>query len=543
MGPPAVNTTRLQTIAGAASAIAVVTLASRLVGFGRWLVFSREVGGTCVGQAYATANQLPNILYEVAAGGALAAVVVPLVAGAVERGDQRTADRVASVLLTWAVAVLLPLSVLLALLAGPLARLMTGDASRGCSGIAGLTSMMLLVFAPQVLLYGVGVVLTGVLQAHRRFVAAAVAPLLSSLVVIAAYLLYGRLADSARFDRSGVNPGQSGLDAERWVLAGGTTLGVVALSLPLLLPVVRAGVRLRPALRLPAGLGARAAGLAGAGLAALLAQQFAVLVTINLANDKGATGAINVYNYVQAIYVLPYALLAVPIATAAFPRLAGDDGDRVLARVMPLVGAAGVLGAAVLVAVAAPTGDFFTHLDARPAAMTALTPALLAYAPGLLGFSLVALLSRALYVRGRALLAGGCVATGWLLAALIPLLLLGGVTGDSSRTLVVLGLASSIGMSVSALLLALMVRGAWPEARLGSAVRSWVRALLAATVAAVGGAGAAWLLGSATGSLLTSALVAVAAAVVTVAIFGVIVRVIDKQAVQGLIESQRKSRS
>jgi putative peptidoglycan lipid II flippase len=48
---------------------------------------------------------------------------------------------------------------------------------------------MLLVFLPQVVLYGVAVVLTGVLQAHRRFLGPALAPLLSSVVVISAYLL------------------------------------------------------------------------------------------------------------------------------------------------------------------------------------------------------------------------------------------------------------------------------------------------------------------------------------------------------------------
>ena len=53
-----------------------------------------------------------------------------------------------------------------------------------------LTSRMLAVFAPQVLCYGLAVVLYGILQAHRRFTAPALAPVLSSLVVMAAYLLF-----------------------------------------------------------------------------------------------------------------------------------------------------------------------------------------------------------------------------------------------------------------------------------------------------------------------------------------------------------------
>ncbi len=49
---------------------------------------------------------------------------------------------------------------------------------------------MLRVFAPQLPLYGVGIVLTGVLQAHRRFAWPVLAPLLSSVVVGAR--TYGR---------------------------------------------------------------------------------------------------------------------------------------------------------------------------------------------------------------------------------------------------------------------------------------------------------------------------------------------------------------
>ena len=53
---------------------------------------------------------------------------------------------------------------------------------------------MLVVFAPQILLYGLAVVLYGILQAHRRFTAPALAPVVSSVVVISAYLAFVPLA-------------------------------------------------------------------------------------------------------------------------------------------------------------------------------------------------------------------------------------------------------------------------------------------------------------------------------------------------------------
>src|SRR5665811_86333 len=173
--------------------------------------------------------------------------------------------------------------------------------------------------------YGVGIVLAGVLQAHRRFLAAALAPLLSSVVVIATYLLYGALAQGLGNDLARL-PG-----AASTVLAAGTTLGVVALSLPLLVPVHRAGIRLRPTWTFPVGVAGRARALAGAGLLALVAQQIAVLVTLWVSQHRGGTGTLNVYTYVQAVYLLPYAVLAVPIATAAFPALATGMNQSALA--------------------------------------------------------------------------------------------------------------------------------------------------------------------------------------------------------------------
>ena len=51
-------------LAGAALLIAVVTAVSRVVGFGRVLVFSKTVGDTCLGDVYNTANLLPNVAFE-----------------------------------------------------------------------------------------------------------------------------------------------------------------------------------------------------------------------------------------------------------------------------------------------------------------------------------------------------------------------------------------------------------------------------------------------------------------------------------------------
>ena len=69
-------------IGRAAALIAGITVIARVVGFGRQLVFAHTVGSHCLGTAYATANQVPNIIYDIVLGGALTSAIVPVLAGA-----------------------------------------------------------------------------------------------------------------------------------------------------------------------------------------------------------------------------------------------------------------------------------------------------------------------------------------------------------------------------------------------------------------------------------------------------------------------------
>src|SRR5690606_18399102 len=248
--------------------------------------------------AYSSANILPNILFEVAAGGALAGAVVPLLAGPIARGMRGDVDRIASAILGWTLAVLVPLAVVVVLLADPIAGLLVQEAG---SRQAQLAAGFLRVFAPQIPLYGVAVTLIGVLQAHKRFLAPALAPLVSSVVVIGVYLTFGAMvADPA--DTDALDGGALA------VLGWGTTAGVVALSLPMRWPVRRVGVRLRPTLRFPPGVLARARSLAFAGVGALVAQQLSVLVSMVLANRYGQE-TFPVLQSLQAVYFFPYAVL------------------------------------------------------------------------------------------------------------------------------------------------------------------------------------------------------------------------------------------
>jgi putative peptidoglycan lipid II flippase len=584
-----------RTIAVAAGTIAVITLAARLVGFGRWFAFSHSVGATDVGTVYQSVNAIPNVLYEIAAGGVLAAVVVPLVSGALGRGAREEADRTASALLTWTLAILLPLMLVVVAVAQPISELLVaGDG--GARGVA-LGAELLRIFAIQIPLYGVGIVLAGVLQSHGRFVAAALAPLLSSLVVIATYLTYRALVPDPAAP-VGAIPSAAVL-----VLGVGTTLGVVALSLPLLVPIRRAGVRLRPRLSFPQMVSVRVRRLAVAGVAALAGQQLATLVIIRLANLRGGSGTLNVFTYVQAVTLLPYAVLAVPLATAAFPTLAGqaaaaegtsastsateelveaasraDAADVTDARTRPtdtdhvevarlgsldpperpdeaagtLRGAwiatltAGLFGAGLLVALAIPVGAFFTALDAGRGAgsgaqaLAAIPATMALMAPGTVGLAAIGLLSRALYVRGRARLAGAVVGGGWLLTLAVPLATLAADAGPAA-TLRAIGLGSSTGLLVAAVGLVALAARPWGWAALRVPPRPLAAAVLAASTAAAAG----WGLGRvwAPVGLPAATLACVATGLLATAVFVVVGSAVDRTVLRLVLGRGRATRT
>ena len=449
-------------IAGAAGLIAVTTLFARLFGFARILVFTEAVRSGGVGGIYQTVNAIPNVLFEIAAGGILAAIAVPLIAHQLGAGQRDRADHTASVLLSWTLLVLVPLAGLLWLGAGTISSWLVVTHDPRAAEVA---TSLLRIFAVQVPLYGLGIILTGLLQAHRRFLAAALAPLASSIVVLVSYLWYGNIVD-------GQTAPSLVSDEAVQVLGWGTTLGVVVLSVPLIVPAVRTGWRWRPALRMPRDDARRIGSLAGAGIIALLAQQAAVVATMWLSRQSGDDGTFTVYTYAQAVYLLPYAVLAVPVATSAFPALAartgaGEDVSATLGRSLRAVLVLTALSVGVLIAAAPAIGAFFSMLDARrgngatsTVALAALPATITAYAPGLVGFGLTALLTRALYVRGRPTDAGLAAALGWSLAALLPLLVLAG--GQSpATTLRWLGISSTLGMTLAGIALVLLVRRVW----------------------------------------------------------------------------------
>ncbi|MGV8979505.1 MAG: murein biosynthesis integral membrane protein MurJ [Cellulomonas sp.] len=481
-------------LAGAAVMISVVTVFSRVLGFGRTMVFVYAVGPTSVGDAYSVANTLPNVLFEVAAGGALAGALIPVISGPLARGLRADVDRIASAVLGWVLLVLSVLAVAVVVLAAPIA----GAFVTVAGSERDLVAALLVVFAPQIPLYGVAVVLSGVLQAQRRFFWPAFAPVLSSVVVICAYLVFRWEVGRAGLTVSGTAVGDLPPSALAW-LAWGTTAGVAAMSLPLFIPTWRSGVRLRLTLRFPPGVARRVAGLAIAGVGVVLAQQVSTLVAARLAKSYGTDGTYATYlNVIQAVYLLPYAVLAVPLATSTFPRLAGraaagdrDGYARMAAVTTRAVLVAGGVGAAALIAAVPGVVDVFAAIAGGNRTLVAsMGPALTWIAPGLLGLGLIFHVSRSLYALERGRAAVTAASLGWLtvvVASIVACWLLVPEGRDGPATLNALAIGTTIGMTVGGAALLVAVRRAGGPGVGAGLGRTLAVILLAGSVGSIAG--------------------------------------------------------
>jgi putative peptidoglycan lipid II flippase len=299
-------------LARGAAAGTIATGLSRLTGFVRVLVVAGAMGTTFLANTYQTANTAPNVIFELLAAGVLTSVFVPTFVEYLVRNEREEGWEAADALASVALVVLIGLALLLALSAPFVMRVLTlgveNDALREAE--VALGARFLRLFAPQLVFYGAGMIMTGALHAHRRFVLPAIAPIFNNLVVIGVYLAYA-------FMRGNESPSVSGItDAEVLVLGVGTTAGVVAMTVVLIPQLARLGWRFRfrfqpkhPAVRRGARLGVWALSYAGG-------YQAGLIVVLMLANR--IEGGVAAYQWAFTFFYLPHALFAVPIFNVLF---------------------------------------------------------------------------------------------------------------------------------------------------------------------------------------------------------------------------------
>ena len=374
--------------------MAAGTLVSRFLGFAKTWMLGAALGlGSTINDTFINANNLPNLIFLLVAGGVFNAVLVPQIIKASKAPD-RGADYI-SRLLTLAVLVLLALTALVTLAAPLVIDLTTQGYSEQQKALAVTFAFWCL---PQIFFYGLYALLTQVLNAHGAFGPAMWAPILNNLVAIAGlgmfiWILGENIHNPHTLDNWG--------PTQTLLIAGFSTFGVVAQTAILLIPVFRLRLGLRPRFGWRGvGLG-QAAKLSVWTLATAAVGQLAFLYVMRIATipgaerlrldnagDKAAAAVLPgnaVLEVASQLYLLPHSIIALSLATVLFNRMtrASQDGNKAelreaLSHGLRTMAVATVFGALALFALAGPLGMFFSGGEPQDGVMLAQTLTILA---------------------------------------------------------------------------------------------------------------------------------------------------------------------
>ncbi|WCI07848.1 murein biosynthesis integral membrane protein MurJ [Arthrobacter sp. OVS8] len=373
--------------------MAAGTLVSRFLGFAKTWMLAAALGlGSTVNDTFINANNLPNLIFLLVAGGVFNAVLVPQIIKASKAPDKGS-DYI-SRLLTLAVLVLLALTLAVTLLAPWVIELTTQGYSPQQKALAVSFAFWCL---PQIFFYGLYALLTQVLNAHGAFGPAMWAPILNNIVAIAGLGMFIWM-----FGVNVANPHT--LDTwdstQTFLVAGFSTIGVIAQTAILLIPVFRLRLGLRPRFGWRGvGLG-HAARLSVWTLATAAVGQLAFLYVMRIATIPGAERlrleqagdpaadtlpGNAVLEVASQLYLLPHSIIALSLATVLFNRMtrASQDGDHAalrnaLSHGLRTMAVATVFGALALFALAGPLGMFFSGGDKQDGVMLAQTLTILA---------------------------------------------------------------------------------------------------------------------------------------------------------------------
>ncbi len=293
-------TDRQRQMARSATIVMVAFILSRALGLAREMIIGSQFGTSRELDAYLAAFRIPDLIFQLVAGGALGSAFIPIFNGYLARGDEDQAWRVASAVFNLALVILTALAIGFALFADPLVGLIAPGFDPATHALAvQLTRIMLL--SP--ILAGLSGIVMGILNSYQHFTLPALAPAFYNLGIIGGAILLGP------------SMGVTGL-------AIGVVVGIflhLAIQVPELvrrglasryrfvLGVSHPGVREIGRLMLP-----RVVGLA--------AVQVNFLVSTILASGL-SSGSLSALNYAWLLMMLPQGIFAMAISTVAFPTL------------------------------------------------------------------------------------------------------------------------------------------------------------------------------------------------------------------------------
>jgi putative peptidoglycan lipid II flippase len=369
-------------------------MTSRVLGVVREQVLAALFGAGDAMDAYNVAFRIPNLARDLFAEGAMSAAFVPTFTRRLARDGREAAWRLGSYVLTALILVTGAVVLLAILFAEPLVTLFASE-YRAVPGKLELTTLLTRIMLPFLTFVAVAAAVMGMLNSLQRFFIPALSPAMFNVsTIVCAFALVPLMP----------RVGLPGIAA----IAIGTVIGGVA-QLALQWPLLRReGFAYRPTVDWHDEGLRRVLVLMGPGTIGVAATQVNVFVNTVLAAGEG-TGAVSWLNYAFRLMYLPIGLFGVSIATATLPAVSrhASTDDRAAVRrtiadgvsLMMMLNVPSTIG---LVVLATPIVRVIFERGQFSAADTVATAAALQlYALGLLGYSVVRIVSPSFYALGR----------------------------------------------------------------------------------------------------------------------------------------------
>jgi putative peptidoglycan lipid II flippase len=284
-------------IARAAGLIMALFVVSRVLGLLREMVISYQFGTGGDLDAYLAAFRLPDILFQIVAGGALASAFIPTFTTLLARQDDRGAWRLASAIINLVLILTSIFAILAALLAPWLVSTIIAPGFDAQRQALTVDLMRLMLITP--VIFGVSGVFMGILNAQQHFLLPALAPILYNLGIILGAVILA--------------PDMGVMGLAMGVVAG--ALGHLLIQIP---GLIRYGLRYTPTLGLQDRSVREVGRLMLPRMVGLAAVQINFLVNTILASGLVA-GSLAAINFAWLLMLLPQGVFAQSIATAAFP--------------------------------------------------------------------------------------------------------------------------------------------------------------------------------------------------------------------------------
>ena len=381
-------------LARSAGLFGLATMASRILGLVRDQVLAYYFGAGDAMDAFRVAFRIPNLVRDLFAEGAMSAAFVPTFTAELTTGGKPRAWSLANSVVTALVLVTGVLVLLGIVFADPLVRFYA-EGFEQVPGKLDLTVYLTQIMAPFLTLVALAAVFMGMLNALGHFFVPALSPAMFNVATIVVTVTLVPFAPQL-----GVHP--------IVLVAIATIVGGFGQLLIQWQPLRREGYRYRPALDVRDPALGRVLLLMGPGTVGLAATQINIFVNTRFAADEG-TGAIAALDYAFRVMYLPIGLFGVSIAAASTPAFSRQVavGDRTpmratLASAIGLMMALNVPATVGLIVLApAIIALIFEHGQFTSADTIATAAALRFYAVGLIGYSIVRIVSPAFYALRR----------------------------------------------------------------------------------------------------------------------------------------------